>query len=343
MAQAKKVTIIDVAARANVSVSTVSLVLSGKGRISATTAERVTEAIEALGFVRNRQAAALRGGQSGAIGVMVNDVGHPFYAELVAGIGQGLEQHERLLLLAQAGSTAQNARRALETLSEQGVDGIIIAGSVHRLAGIDELAAGLDVPLVLASRAGESELADSLRPNHQQAARMLTEHLISAGHQCIAWLGGRVDSLTRAERLGGFCATLLHYGLPFHSEWIIECDSRQRQAADALTTLLRHNPTITAVVCHNPTIATGAWLGLLREGRQGGRRTMERYYDRQVALGAFADVGEAALDDIPVNWVTTVARELGQRAALRILERVANRALHPAGQLLAPRLYPWQG
>ena len=62
MAIAKKITINDVAQAAGVSVSTVSLVLSGKGRISSATGERVNHAIEQLGFVRNRQAASLRGG-----------------------------------------------------------------------------------------------------------------------------------------------------------------------------------------------------------------------------------------------------------------------------------------
>lgn len=63
MSVAKKITINDVALAAGVSVSTVSLVLSGKGRISAATGQRVNDAVEQLGFVRNRQAASLRGGK----------------------------------------------------------------------------------------------------------------------------------------------------------------------------------------------------------------------------------------------------------------------------------------
>ncbi len=81
MATAKKITIHDVALAAGVSVSTVSLVLSGKGRISTATGERVNAAIEELGFVRNRQASALRGGQSGVIGLIVRDLSAPFYAD----------------------------------------------------------------------------------------------------------------------------------------------------------------------------------------------------------------------------------------------------------------------
>ncbi|MCL7679995.1 LacI family DNA-binding transcriptional regulator, partial [Klebsiella pneumoniae] len=70
MSQAKRITINDVAQAAGVSVATVSLVLSGKGRISSATGQRVNEAIEQLGFVRNRQASALRGGPSGVIGLI---------------------------------------------------------------------------------------------------------------------------------------------------------------------------------------------------------------------------------------------------------------------------------
>jgi LacI family transcriptional regulator of maltose regulon len=91
MAIAKKITINDVAQVAGVSVSTVSLVLSGKGRISSATGERVNQAIEQLGFVRNRQAASLRGGQSGVIGLIVSDLSKPFYAELTAGLTDALE------------------------------------------------------------------------------------------------------------------------------------------------------------------------------------------------------------------------------------------------------------
>ena len=96
MAIAKKITINDVALAAGVSVSTVSLVLSGKGRISSATGERVNQAIEQLGFVRNRQAASLRGGQSGVIGLIVSDLSKPFYAELTAGLTDALERQGKM-------------------------------------------------------------------------------------------------------------------------------------------------------------------------------------------------------------------------------------------------------
>lgn len=341
MSLSRKITITDVASAAGVSVSTVSLVLSGKGRISPATGQRVNDAIERLGFVRNRQAAALRGGQSGVVGLMVRDLSTPFYAELTAGLSEALEAQGRMLFLTRSGRDGEHSARCVDMLLAQGVDGVVIAGAAGQGAELQALASARGVPLLFASRASYTDDADIIRPDNMQAAQLVTEHLIRRGHQRIAWLGGRGSSLTRAERLGGYCATLLQYGLPFHSEWVLDCESSQKQAADAIADLLRRNPTISAVLCHNATVAMGAWFGLMRAGRHGGTDAIDSYYDRQVALAAFADLPEAALDDLPVTWVTTPAREIGQALAQRVLQRIsgegdARQQIIPA-RLVVPR------
>ncbi|EHJ82336.1 Maltose regulon regulatory protein malI, partial [Salmonella enterica subsp. enterica serovar Baildon str. R6-199] len=207
------------------------------------------------------------------------------------------------------------------------------------------------IPVVFASRASYLDDADTVRPDNMQAAQLLTEYLIRQGHQRIAWLGGQSASLTRAERLahppitrcgaervGGYCATLLKYGLPFHSEWVVECASSQKQAAESITALLRYNPTISAVVCYNETIAMGAWFGLLRAGRQSGESGVDRYFEQQVSLAAFADVAENALDDLPIICASTPAREIGYTLAERILQRIAHDEHHVRSQTIAARL-----
>ncbi len=210
MAIAKKITINDVALAAGVSVSTVSLVLSGKGRISSATGERVNQAIEQLGFVRNRQAASLRGGQSGVIGLIVSDLSKPFYAELTAGLTDALERQGKMVFLTQGGRSGEKMAQRFDTLAAQGVDGVIIAGAIDRGSELRERAAEAGVPLVFASRASYLDDVDLIRPDNMQAAQLVTEHLIRRGHQRIAWLGGQSASLTRAERVGGYCATLLN-------------------------------------------------------------------------------------------------------------------------------------
>ncbi|BCU55813.1 Mal regulon transcriptional regulator MalI [Enterobacter kobei] len=336
MTISKKITINDVALHAGVSVSTVSLVLSGKGRISPSTGQKVNAAVEQLGFVRNRQAALLRGGKTGVIGLIVSHFSDPFYAQLTAGLTGVLEAQGKMVFLTQGGRQGEHLLSRIDTLIAQGVDGIVIAGGVSNTAEINARVNGL--PVVFASRASYLDDADIIRPDNMQAAQMLTEHLIRGGHQRIAWLGGKSSSLTRAERVGGYCATLLKYGLPFHNEWVVECESSQKAAAEAIGALLRHNPTISAVMCYNSTIAMGAWFGLMRAGRQSGFESVGNVFDQQIALAAFADVPERQLDDVPIAWSLTPAQEIGCALAERIMQRIDKQDAATQEQIMPSRL-----
>lgn len=338
MAGVKKITINDVAHAAGVSVATVSLVLSGKGRISSATGERVNQAVEQLGFVRNRQAASLRGGQTGVIGLIVADLSAPFYADLAAGTIAALEARGKMVFLTQGGRGGEYMAERFDTLVSQGVDGVVIAGAVDRAAELRQKAEESGVPLVFTSRASYLDDVDLIRPDNARAAQVLTGHLINQGHQRIAWLGGRSASLTRAERVGGYCATLLKSGLPFHSEWVMECENRHRQAGESLSQLLRHNSTITAVVCYNSAVALGAWVELMRSGWQCGDGGAGNYYEKSLALAAFADVPESELPDIPVSWVTVPAREMGTQVAERVLQRIGGDVGTVHNQVILPRL-----
>ncbi|EOE9731032.1 Mal regulon transcriptional regulator MalI, partial [Salmonella enterica subsp. enterica serovar Schwarzengrund] len=175
MAIAKKITIHDVALAAGVSVSTVSLVLSGKGRISAATGERVNAAIEQLGFVRNRQASALRGGQSGVIGLIVRDLSAPFYAELTAGLTEALEAQGRMVFLLHGGKDGEQLNQRFTMLLNQGVDGMVIAGAAGSSEALRAQADAQGIPVVFASRASYLDDADTVRPDNMQAAQLLTE------------------------------------------------------------------------------------------------------------------------------------------------------------------------
>lgn len=92
------------------------------------------------------------------------------------------------------------------------------------------------------------------------------------------------------------------------------------------------------MICYNDVIAMGAWFGLIRAGRQSGEGGVETFFGHQVALGAFADVGENALDDLPIVWATTPAREMGYTPAERIMQRIENTDVQAGHQIVAARL-----
>ncbi len=339
----KKTTITDVAKFAGVSVATVSFAISGKGRISPATVARVNQAIEQLGYVRNRQAAQLRGGESGVIGLIVRDIGDPFYAEMTAGLSEAIEAEGKLLFLAQSGREGKGLLRCFDTLIDQGVDGLVLGGGARREMGLREKAAEHDIPLICAARSNVLDGVDVVRPDNMQAAKMATEFLIGRGHRQIAYLGGHSHSLTRAERLGGFCATLMQYGLPFRSEWVVECDGQQQAAADAAEELLRRHPNVSAIVCHQASIALGAYFGILRTGRTIGSAGVDTYLDQQVALIGvaligFGDVPAAELTEPPLTFITSSAREIGYSAGQRLLQRIAGVDLQLQSVILPPVL-----
>jgi len=320
----KKITITDVADEAGISVTTVSLVLSGKGRISPATAERVNRAIEKLGYIPNRSAAMLRGGDSGVIGLIVRDICNPFYAEMTAGLSEALEKQGKVLFLTQSGAQGQNLNRCFDSLVAQGVDAIVLGGGADNAGEIAVRARDAGIALICASRASSLDATDSIRPDNMHAAKLATEYLIKRGHHCIAWLGGSGSSLTRAERIGGYCSSLMQYGLPFRSEWIIECGSHQRDAAELTAQLIQQHPTITAILCHNASVALGCYFGLQRSGRSIGKGGLDSYYSQQMALVGFGDVPEAQLTDPPLTFITSSAREIGRSAAARLLQRMAD-------------------
>lgn len=334
----KKITIHDVAADAGVSVTTVSLVLSGKGRISAATTERVNRAAETLGFVRNRSASMLRGGGSGVVGLIVRDLCQPFYAEMTAGLSEMLEQQGKVLFLTQSGSRGQHLERCFDSLVEQGVEGIVLGGGGGDVSALVQKAQEMNIAILCASRASSLDHIDSVRPDNHAAAKIATEYLIARGHRCIAWLGGSGASLTRAERIGGYCATLLQYGLPFRSEWIIEGSSHPRDIPELAANLLQQYPTISAILCHNAATTLGCYLGVQRSGRTISKEAVGGYYDRQMALVGFSDVTEAALVDPALTFVSSTAREIGHSAAQRLLQVMADRQSAVQHIILSPQL-----
>lgn len=334
----KKITITDVAELAGVSVTTVSLVISGKGRISDKTSIRVNQAIETLGYVRNQQAAMLRGGGSNVIGLIVSDISEPFYAEVAAGIGEVLESQGKVLFLTQWGKNDGNLTRCFESLSAYGVEGVIIGSGRYLSDEMKRRAREMNLPLVCAARASEFDDVDVIRPDNLQAAKIATEYLIKHGHHQIAYLGGESNSLTRAERLGGFCATLLQYGLPFRPEWVVECGGKQQMAAQATQDLLNHHPKITAILCHKASVTLGAYFGVLSTGNSVGKDSNDSYFSRQIALIGFGDVPEAELTDPPLTFISSSAREIGHSAAHRMLQRIDSPDEQPQHIILPPKL-----
>lgn len=116
----------DVAARAGVSVGTVSNVLNRSALVAASTRERVQEAIDALGFVRNESARQLRAGTSRTIGLIVLDISNPFFTDVARGVEDAASKAGVSVVLCNSDDDPAKEARYLGILAAQQVQGVLI-------------------------------------------------------------------------------------------------------------------------------------------------------------------------------------------------------------------------
>lgn len=148
----KKVSIIDVAKHAGVSVSTVSLVLRQKGKISEATIGKVNAAITTLGYVHNVAAANLRANTSNLIGLILRDFSDSFSIKVMASIVQELEKQGYMVFLGQPLNDREHLERTLLSFKQQGVAGVIYLASDTRTATLPEHIRHCPLPLVVVSQ-----------------------------------------------------------------------------------------------------------------------------------------------------------------------------------------------
>ncbi|MGR5122437.1 Mal regulon transcriptional regulator MalI [Vibrio harveyi] len=331
----KKVTITEVAKHAGVSVTTVSMVLGNKGRISPDTIEKVNAAVEELGYIRNRAAANLRSNSSEIIGLILKDISDPYYAEVAAGLSEEIEQQGYMLFLAQSGDSQEKFEKCVLTMARQGVGGIAFCPIGESQQFNVENLKQHNLPMVCISRASVDKQIDYVGPDNMYAAKLATEHLVKQGHRRIAYVGGASSSLCRAERIGGYCSTLMQFGLPFKPEWVVECEKSQASAAQTVQQLLLEHPQITAVLCHHSSTALGAVYGIHRAGRSIGK---DQFIGEQVSVIGFDDVEEAELIEPPLTFVNSNAREMGRQAAKRLINQLKQEDSEPYSLIQPPKL-----
>lgn len=315
----KKITITDVAKHANVSVTTVSLVLSNKGRISSQTTERVQRAIEQLGYVRNQTAANLRTQSTRTIGLMVNDINDFSTYRMVAGISDILEKNGYMLYLTQSGYHVTLFEQKLRTLYQQGVEGVIFTpiNDEHLLSMAKPTY--YQLPLICLSSAQIDSTIDYISPDNFHSTKLATEYLIRQGHRRIAYIGGTKGSPCRDERVTSFTHTLSQYGLPTNEEWILDCVSNTELTVQLIHQLLTDHRQVTAVICHDSSSALSCVNAARKSGREIGT---EMYIDDQVALICLDDSEHVMLSDPSLTCVYTDPYLVGESAAQRMLDNL---------------------
>lgn len=315
----KKVNIIDVAQLAGVSVSTVSLVLRQKGKISDATIEKVNAAIEQLGYVHNVAAANLRSNTSNLIGLIIRDFSDSFSISVTASVVQQLQKQGYMVFLGQPQDDHEQLRQCLMSFAQQGVAGIIYLDANHASASVPELITQCPLPTVVIAESSVNSSRDVIGRDNRQAGNQATRYLIERGHRNIAYLGGTAGCLIRKERLLGYRGALAQYDLAFREDWAPGCENDTLAAALATRKLLENNSKITAILCHSPPAIIGCLSGIQQVGRTVGK---DVFLTQQVSLIGFEDMMHINLTSPLFSYVSASSDETGRQAAALIVNKI---------------------
>jgi LacI family transcriptional regulator len=320
--QLAAVQIRDVALLAGVSVATVSNVLNRPELVSPTMQERVLNAVAELGYVRNESARALRVGRSRTVGMLVPELGNPFFTDVAEGAETLADQFEATLLLCGSAGSLARQRRHLERLHALRVQGVLI--TPIELPD-DQLlyVAKQGTPLVMLGRQSVSDGFCSVCTDDLQGGFLAGKHVVELGHRRLAFVGG--DRFTK--RLRGAKDAMGQAGLDPQMVEIATRGSQRsedgRRAGDAIADLsARQRPT--AIICGNDLIA----LGVLQAMTSRGVRV-----PADVAIVGYDDISYAANAAVPITSIRQPRADLGRAAAGLLFDEIHNRAGHQHSQV----------
>ncbi|KGN33219.1 LacI family transcription regulator [Knoellia sinensis KCTC 19936] len=261
-------TITDVAREAGVSVATVSRALRGLDRVSPRTRERVLKVAEDLDYVASPTATSLASGRTQVVGVVAPFLMRWFFATLVSAIEKTLRQHGHHVLLFDLEDDSDNQRLPLsQNMLWKRVDGVITLNLPMTDQEL-ELVDRLGLPLVAIGTA----VADrpNVRIDDALAMRLATEHLVSLGHERIAYIGAIPSNVAHIQtpqaRLEAFREVMRSHGLEEHKQWILGSAWTADSAAEDMRTLLASADRPTAVAAASDEMAIGAMAAARAQG-----------------------------------------------------------------------------
>jgi LacI family transcriptional regulator len=308
------VTMLNIAEKAGLSRATVSLALQGSGLIRAETRRRVVETAQELGYVYNRSAASLRKARADVIGIVINDLTNPFFAELAVGCEHILQSAGFISFIA---NTAENPVRqadVIRRMQEHGVAGVIVCASRDTATDAFDDLVDQGIPVVQAMRRLGGSRASVVIPDNRAGAATAIAHLAALGHRRIAFAGGFGETSVHLERVGGYRDGLEQAGLPFDPEIVFRGPPNRDFGAACVGSLLSGDKPATALLGFNDAVALGACNGLRRFGREPGR---------DFAVVGFDDVKEAAQAVPALTTIAVDPQGLGERAAQLVLRQAS--------------------
>lgn len=303
-----RVKLADVAARAGVSVATVSKVVNGRYGVSKDTMALVQEVIDELGYVGNLGAAGLRGSRTNVVGILVADF-EPFSAELIKGAARAIRGTGYDLMAYAGGSATAWERRSLARLGGTLIDAAVVVTPTT----IDTVT---DVPVVAVDPHCGPHWVPTIDAENREGARIATKHLIDLGHTEIAFLGGRSELDSAQERETGFRDAMEAAGIKVREDLVRYTKYDPDIAAGVADEFLALPEPPSAIFAANDVTAMSAIQAAHARGL---------VVPVDLSVIGFDDIPDAALSNPPLTTVRQPLQAMGSAAMRMLLDLLEGR------------------
>lgn len=313
----------DVAREARVSRALVSLVMRDSPKVSEKRRARVLAAAELLGYRPNAMARGLASRRTRTIGVLLNDLHNPYFAEILDGILEAAEELEYRLLLATGRRQAAGEQRAVGVFFEHRVDGLVLVGP--RLPTAEIIAAGRAAPTVSVGRPLRSVEVDSIGNDDHAGGRLAVQHLVELGHRRIVHVDGGRGAGAQSRR-SGYLQAMRQLGFEAH---VVPGDFTDIAGVRAADRLLAAGDLPTAVFAANDVVAAG----VMDRFEDAGLRIPE-----DVSIIGYDNTFLAALHHMSLTTIDQPRPEIGRLALATLVERIDGRRSTAVHLQLEPSL-----
>ena len=312
-----------VAERAGVSRALVSLVMNNSSKVSEAKRQAVLHAAEQLGYRPNLHARNLAQARTKTLGMIINDIHNPFFAEVVYGVEAAADDYGFDVLILNGGRDAERERRAVETHLQFQVEALILVGP--KLDDDDIVRASAVVPTVVVASGRDNPGSDTITTDEERGAALAVQHLVELGHTDIVHIDGAANISSRA-RSRGYEKAMRSLGL---EPRILRGGDDEADAEAAIVNLAETDSMPTAIFAFNDLVAAGALSTL----EAAGLRVPD-----DVSVVGYDNTFIAELNHMSLTTVNQPRHQMGQLAIRTVLERIEDDRTEPTRIDLAPTL-----
>lgn len=306
-------TISEIAKLANVSKATISRVLNNSKLVSDETREKVLRIIQENNYEPSCLAQGLAKNENSAIGVIIPEIDNEFFAEVLAGINEVIDHHNLSMICCDTNNNTSREAKALRTLSQQRVRGIIITPAEEGNEELRTMLQTLNVPIVVLDRHIKNSLWDGVYYDNFNSAYAATEVLIKEGYTKIGVITGDLSLKIGRDRFAGYQEALRSAGLPVDDRYIYYGNFGVETAYQLSSRMFRSGDYPEAILTSNNRTT----MGFLKAAREFGIQV-----SRDIALIGIDHV--SLLNDlgIPFSCVSRDSKEMGREAINILLRRI---------------------